>query len=193
MPLVGDALGHACICLFSFPVNSAFTVFGAEGDIYAWAAQMHDANMNTTLYQDKPFSSSKFGGSREANVNTFNFVDHVRTRSFLARIFGVDKYRGDFQYDAQTANLGNRVVMNGTKNFDTKIVDAKPARESGKVSAPNTKAGNQVSEFRQRGVSQDRLDKEGPNAFKGQRPVGLQGNMHPMTIDEVRTLLNTNK
>ncbi|MGB8353280.1 MAG: hypothetical protein WCD79_05290 [Chthoniobacteraceae bacterium] len=156
--------------------------------------QTRNANVAPILFQNKTYLvQAPYGGTHGANVGTFYFDDHVRTKEFSTHAAsGVNKFwAGDVKYDAKTANLGTKTVIpNATKVYATKTSDTKTARESGKESA--TRAAT-TREYRGRGVSQDRLDREGPDALKGANPVGSNGDLHPMTIDEVRTLLNKNK
>ncbi len=156
--------------------------------------QTRNVNLAPTLFQNKTFLAvSPYGGTHAANVGTFYFIDHVRTKEFSTHpLYGVNKYwAGDFKYDAKTADLNSRnVIPNASKAFETKTSETKTARESDKESA--TRAYD-TSTFKKRGASQDRLDREGPDAFKGPVPLGLQGDMHQLTIDEVRDLLNKNK
>ena len=177
----------ASICLF---LCAAFAASAQEQPDVARTLQTRNVNVAPVLFQNKSYlTGSTFGGTRGAEVNTFYFVDHVRTREFLTHsLYGQHKYwAGDFKYDTTTTNNNHTFAV---KPFETKTVDTKAASESGKESATKAYA---TGEYRGRGKSQDRFDKEGSDAFKGPVPIGLGGDMHQMTMEEVRDLLNKNK
>ena len=183
----------AYFCLFSCVAFAAYAQ-EQEEDI-AKRLQTRNANLAPTLFQNKTYiTESKFNGTRSANVSTFYYIDHVRTKEFSTHpLYGVNKYWfGDSKYDTKAADLSSRnAIPNASKVFETKASETKTARESNKESATRTYAD--THEYRRRGASQDRLDREGPDAFKGPVPLGLQGDMHQLTIDEVRDLLNKSK
>ena len=156
--------------------------------------QSRNANLASTLFQNKSFTGDgSFNGAGKANVKSFYFSQlfhpkFLSTQSFLGT---KDHWAGDFKYRTDQAYIGHNIIPNATKDYGTKTSETKPARESNKESATNTYANTR--EYRGQGRSQDRLTREGPNALQGAVPLGMQGNLHPMTIAEVRELLNKNK
>ena len=181
----------ATLCLF---FCAAIAAHAQEQDP-GLKLQTRNANVAPTLFQNKTYLvQAPYGGTHGANVGTFYFEDHVRTKEFSTHAApGVNKFwAGDVKYDAKTANLGTHTVIpNTTKAFATKTSPTEDARESGKESP--TRAYADTHKFVKRGLAQDRLDREGPDALRGTTPVGFQGEMHQLTIDEVRDLLNKNK
>ena len=183
----------ACICLFSLAV-AAVHAQEQEADI-SKKLQTRNVEVARALFQNKAFlQASPYYGGRSAYINNFYFIDKVRTKDFLSRSFyGADPYwAGNFQYSTANARTsGRNVLVNSTTIVDTKTKETKADRESGKESSARAYPFNR--EFLGRGRSQDRFDKEGEKALYGTVPLGLGGDLHPMTIDEVRALLNKNK
>jgi len=182
----------ACICVFFLAVAA---VHAQEDSDIAKKLQTRNVDVAKVLFQNKAFlQASPYYGDRAAYVNNFYFIDRVRTKDFMARAFyGADPYwAGNFQYSTANARTtGRNVIVNATTAVDTKTSETKEARESGKVSSTRDYPFNR--DFRGRGRSQDRFDKEGEKALYGAVPLGLGGDLHPLTIDEVRALLNKNK
>jgi hypothetical protein len=139
--------------------------------------------------QNAAGGSSKSFGTKSANSKGFYFQQKANTGTFRSKEYTGTKtaWMGDFQFGTKTA----RTKDYATKPAATKAAPVKDARESGK-GAPTKEYVDQQKEFTRRGRSQDRLDAEG-GVPKDGKPVGWDGNMKPMTIDEVRELLNKSK
>jgi hypothetical protein len=156
--------------------------------------QTRNSSLAPILFQNKTFTTgATFNGTGKAFVKDFYFIDRFRPRSFDTRtFFGTkDHWAGDFKFKTNAANLNTSgIIANATKPYGTKTSETKAANESNKESATRTYANS--GQWRGRGKSQDRFDRDGPKA-QGDSSVGLQGNMHPLTIEEVRDLLNKNK
>jgi hypothetical protein len=165
-----------------------------RADDVAKMLQTRNTDLAPTLFQNKTFGTSgTFNGTGRAFVKDFYFIDRFRPRAFDTRTFfgSKDHWAGDFKFKTDAANTNSgKIIVNATKAVDTKTSETKAANESTKESATRTYANS--SEYRGRGKSQDRFDRDGPKA-QGDPTIGLQGNMHPLTIEEVRELLNKNK
>lgn len=191
----GMRVGVLVFCIVSLWTAGLLKAQDQEAEI-ATKLQTRNVNVAPTLFQNKAFyDGSTFNGTRDANTSSFYFIDHVRTKNFIARTFygSSDYWAGHFKFNADKANLNTRnVVVNATKQVETKTSATKADRDSNKESATRDYASGS-REFRGRGRSQDRLDKEGEKALMGTVPLGLGGDLHQLTIDEVRQLLNKNK
>lgn len=147
--------------------------------------QSRNVDVAKVLYQNKSFvSGSVFGGPREANVKSFYFAEHYNPKAFLTRPFYAVKnsWSGDFKFNTSQANLDSRsLIPNAAKAVETKTSATKTAGESGKTSA--TQSYN-TREYRGREAQNLKtLVKKQPD----------EGTLEPMTMDQVRELLNKNK
>ena len=133
--------------------------------------------------------SSKAFSPKSANSKGFYFQQKANAGTFRSKEYSGTKtaWMGDCQFSTKTA----RTKDDATKPAETKSAPVKDARESGK-GAPTKEYVDQQKEFTKRGRSQDKLDAEG-GVPKDGKPVGWSGDMKPMTIDEVRELLNKSK
>jgi hypothetical protein len=131
--------------------------------------------------QDKSFGGGKsFQAGSNPYVKDFYFTQKFGPKTFAAGPFRDSKnyWQGDFKFATTEANTRGRFdIPNAAKAVDTKTMDVKDARESGKSYTSKTYA---TDDFRGRGKAQGALDAE--NAAKA-----------PMTVDQVRDLLNKNK
>jgi hypothetical protein len=157
--------------------------------------QTRNTDVAPTLFQNKTFGTSgTFNGTGRAFVKDFYFIDRFRPRAFDTRTFfgSKDHWAGDFKFKTDAANTNSgKIIVNATKAVDTKTSETKAASESSKESATHTYTD--AGKWSGRGRSQDRFDRDGSKAVQGNAAIGLQGDMHPLTIEEVRELLNKNK
>jgi len=131
--------------------------------------------------QNKGFGTQKsFSSSSSSSSKPFSFLPHFALKGFFSKTYSGSKnyWTGDYQPYARNSNLGLAKAPQGSeKHFETKTMAVSDAREGGKGYAANsifpTKQGHQE------GKSQKALTQE--TAGK------------PMSIDEVRDLLNKNK
>jgi hypothetical protein len=165
-----------------------------EADI-AKLLQTRNNGLAHALFQNKSFTQgSAFNGTGNASVKQFYFTDRFRPKAFSTQSFLGMKgpWAGDFKFKTDAANVNSRsTIVNATKTYGTKTSETKTASESNKESATHAYAS--AGAWRGRGRSQNRFDKEGQKALQGSTPLGMQGDMHPLTIAEVRDLLNKNK
>jgi hypothetical protein len=143
------------------------------------------------------FSSSHTISPPTAHVEkTFSYDQHVLAKPFDAKTFSGAKtaWFGNFHFATNEARTkGKFEIPNATKKADTKTVPVSAARESSKTMDTHAFAAGSKSYF-SRGRSQDRFDKEGPAATASTaRPLGYSGELKPLTIDDIRELLNKNK
>jgi hypothetical protein len=146
------------------------------------------------------FRKSSYSGGKASSVpkdagigKQFSFEQHVIAKPFGAKSFGGEKtaWFGKFNFTTKSApTKGKFDVANADKNFDTKTKAVSAAPESSKTKDTRRFAASGQSFFR-RGPAQDRFDKEG--APTTDRPVGYSGDLKPLTIDDVRNILNKPK
>jgi hypothetical protein len=146
------------------------------------------------LFQNKSFFTGNGDYAKGYNgINSFNFVTRFRLNDYQTKAFNSSGYwDGNFKFDSKQAYLGNNHGANpdGTKLFATKPAETKTATEQGEKYGTKT-YGTQP--YLQRGTAQTRIDQQGTKVFEGSNPLGTDGSMHTLTIDEVRTMLNKPK
>ena len=156
---------------------------------------------DTTLEFDLRKSSaigSRAYAAGSARVKEFHYTQKAEPKTFRTREFHGTKtaWMGDFKFSTKEANSrGKYEIPNAGKSAETKSMRVKQASESDKTMAtralPDGNREYRGSLIRPR--SQDRLTQQGPGA-QADRTIGWQGgNLKPMTIDDVRELLNKNK
>jgi hypothetical protein len=132
--------------------------------------------------QNKTFGGAKsFSTGTNAYVKDFYFTEKFSAKSHATSPFRDSRnfWQGDFTFATSDANTKGRFeIPNASKAVDTKTMEVKDARESSKNYATRTYAD--TGDFRVRGKAQGALDAE--NAAKP-----------PMTVEQVRELLNKNK
>ena len=142
-------------------------------------------------------SAANFGGrsfaTKSANSNAFQFVDRTRTKGFTTRDFETEEARGMKDYatkDAPTKESWFSKLSARTKTYETK-----ESRDAGKTSETRTLLGSDRT-FEARGRRQAALDKDGAagQPIGGDREGGQSwsGDLKPLTIQDVRALLNKN-
>jgi hypothetical protein len=154
-------------------------------------AQVQERTLSERLNNPDPnlenhnFEKSYYGGRQyytdsKTNLRSFYFVNKTNSKSFVTKGFnGVTPFwAGDVKFNAKSARTKtDRVIPNVGKAYSTKEVDVNSARESSK--AFGSRDFPFVKKTELRGKSQESLDAR----YKSE----------PMTIDQVRELLNKNK
>lgn len=132
----------------------------------------------TNPAQTKTFTAAREATTKSVKPRSFYTGNKIATRefparqSFFSRVFGTRK----FNRGAESAHIGNTAVADGAKSFATQSSpDAREFNESGKAVPTTDYAGNRTFV---------------PNG-KSQKSLSTQDT--PMTIDQVRELLNRNK
>jgi hypothetical protein len=132
--------------------------------------------------QTKSFYGGKtFNATGNPNVKTFYIKEHASIPQYQTRGFWGSKKNSaaDQKFATSAANTtGRYAIPNSDKNFATKKAAVKDSPDAGKTYATNSYSN--VHETKVRGTAQGSIDRE-------------YGGKKPMTIDEVRELLNKNK
>jgi hypothetical protein len=160
--------------------------------------KLMDRLMKPNMEQEFDTRQSRFGNrssvkAKPARTKSFNPSQNYSAKSFRSKEYGGTKtaWSGDFrQVDKKAPTKGRYEVANATREVPVKTKDVADARESNKGAGTREYAG--LRSFWKRGRSQDRFDKEG-GLPQDEKPVGWTGELKPMTIDDVRELLNKNE
>ena len=133
--------------------------------------------------------STKSYGTGTAYVKDFNYEQKVRTGSYGTRGFWGSKPSAfsDQRYATREARTnGNYVIPNATKKADTKTAAVKAARESNKTLATRDVPDGSRQFL---GKESERMNRTvDPN-----KPLGWEGDLKEMSIEDLRGLLNKNK
>ncbi len=146
--------------------------------------------------QNKTFQDDRtFSGAGKAYVKDYLFDQKVQTKAFSSKEFAGSKdfWAGDFKlskYAAADPQQRRFIIPNATKTFDTSSADVKNARESGKSVPMDKYAGN--LQFKGRYEDQTNLATDPKATAKGSLQEQRAAKT-PMSIDQVRALLNKNK
>jgi hypothetical protein len=124
------------------------------------------------------FSGSKAAGVKSANVKDFYLVRKFSLKDFVAADYHGSKsyWMGEFKYSTQAATAAAKENAEGKKQFAAKALPVKDALDSKKAFATTAQ------------IDVDSIPKAPP-----QTPKVWQGTIEPMSIDDVRALLNKNK
>lgn len=129
--------------------------------------------------QSKKFLADHGGAiEKRANVGSFYVQEKKNAKQFTAtRDISTPQFRSEnFRGSKEAAVAPEREMVNAHRNVATAGVrDVRTARDSNKIVDSRAYAGNR--QFLARGKSQKSLDRQNP----------------PLTIDQVRELLNKNK
>lgn len=149
---------------------------------------------------EKPFDTAQAAsgggrsfGAKSARSKSFGFEQKFSAGEFRSKEFSGSKsaWMGNFKFSSKEANTrGKYEVPNAGRQVNTKTMPVVDAREGSKAMPTREFAGQRP--YLKRGPSQDRFDREGTTPMDN-RPVGWSGTLQPMTIDDVRELLNKNK
>lgn len=140
------------------------------------------------LRQGSTFGRQSFRTDK-ARVKEFYFTQKMSPKDYATRDFNGSKgtWFGDFRFTTQEAgSKGKYEIPNAAKKADTKTMPVADAREHDKLMATSPFAKGKRSYL---GPEADRVHR----AVPADKPVGWTGDLKPMTIDDVRTLLNKNK
>ncbi len=165
-------------------------------------------NLKQSYLSKGDFSNAKSFSTGSALVKTYNSPEKFRAKDFIAGTYVSQKgyWMGDFKFKSTSADTkGRDQVARSVKAFDTKTSTVKSASDGGKNYAASSVFGTKTSGFR--GRSQDKFDRQGPGALAGRHSVGWHGpgwqggidggepsmNMAPLSVDQVRDLLNKSK
>lgn len=141
-------------------------------------------------------SQSAFGNHSAPSGKAVKTSD-FNTRSFMAREFISKPYAGTEKrswfaslfFPAKSASTsGKYEIPNATQPYGTRDAPTKEARDAGKVSATNAFAATDLQYLKR-----NRFDTSIKAAPSQDKTVGYTGDLRPMSIDDVRELLNKNK
>jgi hypothetical protein len=128
--------------------------------------------------QNKEFATKSTSGDRELKTRRFFWQHKTNPKTFSdTRSFSVRSFQtGSFQNQREmAASLPSKTVDKSDFAFETRTVEVRPAADSEKKISGNDFAGNRA--FVAQGKSQKALSARKP----------------PLTIDQVRELLNKNR
>jgi hypothetical protein len=144
-------------------------------------------------------NAARFGrashlGSREAQANTFNFVDRVRTRDFHTRDYvSKSAWMGDAKF--QTKDAPTRESWFSRLTARTKTYGTRTAAVADKTASTRPLVQGDRS-FLNKGRRQAAYDTHGPAALNMPNESGgrqsWSGDLRPMTVQDVKNLLNKN-
>ena len=139
--------------------------------------QTRNEGLATKMFQNKSFYDGKSSvGIKSANVHEFYIPQHYDAKSYATKDFRARTFsQNDLRFETREARTKTDAL--DQKRYATKATAVKDARESGK--SYESRGYADAREFRPQGKSQKSLD--------------AQRNKKPMTMDQVRELLNKNK
>ena len=175
---------------FLFALSTAGTAFAQQQEktLEQRLLGKPDVTKAFDLRQGSTFGRQSFR-TEKARVNEFYF-----TQKMSPKEYATDEYRGSkpsrfgsFRFTTREAgSKGKYEIPNAAKKADTKTMPVADAREHDRSMAVSPFAKAKRSYL---GPEADRVHK----ALPVDRAVGWTGDLKPMTIDDVRTLLNKNK
>lgn len=143
-----------------------------------------------TELENKSFDSTFYGGEKfeqgteSAVVKSYNYENRVNAKGFQTRDFAASPYwAGDFKFDTRKANDGRR-AREESGQYSTRDFAVQAARDAGKDAETRT-YGEAGKDFR--GKEADRMTRV---IEPGKEPAGWKGDLKPMTLDDIRDLLN---
>ena len=152
-------------------------------------AQETEKRIQTILHPDRNAASGLGGktfyggsvfqpGSGSANGKSFNYTEHYSPQSFGTKSYSNSTPYSTEKFATHPGNIKNRYDIQGVeKKVETKT---SPTKEAGGIDKNYASTNYSTRDFRERGKSQDSMD------LKKQ-------DTKPMTIDQVRELLDKNK
>jgi hypothetical protein len=138
--------------------------------------------------QGSTFGSQSFA-TGTARVKNFYFTQKFAPKDYDTRAYGGTKssWLGNFKFSTREAGTtGQYEIPNAAKKADTKTVPVSDARENSKTMSTTAYAKRDRPYL---GPEANRVHRTVP--ANGQ--LGWSGDLRPMTIDDVRELLNKNK
>ena len=138
-----------------------------------------DRNRASDL-QGKSFTGGNaFQKSSSASTQTFNYTERYSPQGFVTKSFSNATPYSTGKFSTHGANTAGQYEIPGiSKKVDSKPVDTKVASASGK--SYTASSVYQAREYRGRGMSQDLFDQR-------------KRDSKPLTLDEVREILDKNK
>lgn len=130
---------------------------------------------------EKKFAQKPFEGREFAGVRDFGGVSKAPTKDFATRKFlGIrNPWFGKKEFETDAAR-GLRKFAFADKEYSSRSIDTREAPDAAKGMVVRPSGMNTTKEFLDRGKSQDAID--------AANPAGK-----PLSIDDVRTLLNRNR
>lgn len=169
-------LAAVCLGLASLPA-------AAQQQEEGMLQRIDKRNGDATLvmpYQDKSFITGRQAVSKgSAYVTDFQYAERVNTKAYDAKTYRSGQFwQGDFQFATDPARTATTTVI---PNKETKVAaEDVPVKAAAQADKEYRSRDYTTREFTGRGHSQGALDAE--NAPK-----------EPLTVDQVRELLNKNK
>lgn len=136
-------------------------------------------------------------GARSAGPTKVVKSGEFNTRTFLSKEYISKPYAGTEKrswfaslfFPAKNASTsGKYEIPNATQPYGTKDAPTREARDAAKVAGTNAFVQSDLQYLRR-----NRFDTSIKAAPSQGAPVGYTGDLRPMTIDDVRDLLNKNK
>ncbi len=158
------------------------------------AQRIRSPNMNLEYdLRKSTFMGTHSVSTKNVAVKEFYYDQKVSPKAFSTGAYAGTKssWFSNFKFWTKEANTKSKnEIPNATKAAPVKTVAVSDARESQKTMATREFAGERP--YLHRGASQDAIDKgeKGQGVPPG---IGTDGSLKPMTIDDVRELLNKNK
>lgn len=147
-----------------------------------------DRNLTFDVRQGSSFAKREFQ-TGNARVKDFYFTQRFAPKEYATGAYAGTKgtWFGDFKFSTgQAPTKGKYEIPNATTKAATKTMAVNDARESDKTMPTEGYAKRDRSYL---GPEAKRLRRTVP----ADKPVGWTGDLRPMTIDDVRELLNKNK
>lgn len=145
-------------------------------------------------YVAKDFDASKSAQTRNSSTGPFRFIQKLFGKPFATREFSSKQYHtGDFRVAPAKMPKEDRQAKKTANVSQFSTPQAPEGTKSAVTGGHTIERGKSQDLFDQGpgslGQSQYQLDKEGP----GTRGVGWKGKLDPLSIDDVRELLNKSK
>lgn len=148
-----------------------------------------DMTLNYDLRKSSFGSDQKYS-AKDATVKSFTVEQHYFPKAFAAKPYAGSRESSLADSKFQTTEAPTKRFAATDKTTATKTVPVNDSQYAGKKMDVGDSAEAGKSFFGQ-GRSQSLFDRAGPAAANA--PVGYSGDLKPMTIDDIRTLLNKNK
>jgi hypothetical protein len=141
---------------------------------------------NQSAFGSHSISTTKVAKTGEFNTRT------VLSREFISKPYGGTEKRSRFAnllFPAKSASTtGKYEIPNAGTQYGTKDAPTREARDAGKVAGTNAFAQTDLPYLKR-----NRFDTSIKAAPPQDKTFGYSGDLRPMTIDDVRELLNKNK
>jgi hypothetical protein len=135
-----------------------------------------------------------FGKVKGAKTKDFGGSKAFSSREYVAKAYGDREKRSwisSLFFSTKNANTkGKYEIPNAAEKYDAKTAPTKDAREAAKSMDTTAYAATDL-QYLKRSRFDTSLKEAPPQG--GKTPLGYTGSLQPMTIDDVRELLNKNK